>query len=65
MGTAIIKTVRKGKRKGQFRFVLKAPNGEVIASSGSESYTQKHNCYEVLAKYFTKFAILDLTLKTK
>lgn len=65
MGVAIIKTVRRGKRKGQFRFVLKAANGEIIASSGSESYTQKHNCVDVLNKYFPEFDIVDLTLKVK
>lgn len=59
MKTAIIKTVSKGKHKGQFRFVLKAANGEVVATSGTESYTQKHSCIETLATHFKDFAIVE------
>ena len=63
---ALIKKVTKGRFKGQFRFVLKASNGEVIATSATEFYTQKHNVREVLEKYFPNFEIIDLTLvKTK
>ena len=65
MATAIIKRVSRGKKKGEFRFVLKGDNGEIIGSSGSESYTQKHNCVDVLEKYFPKFDIVDLTLRVK
>lgn len=57
---AVIKKVTHGKRKGQFRFVLKATNGEIIATS--ETYTQKHNVIEVLNSYFCEFEILDTTV---
>jgi hypothetical protein len=57
--------VKTGKRKGEFRFVLKASNGEVIATSGTESYTQKHNLIEILTKHFINFAIEDLTKEKK
>lgn len=56
---AIIKTVSHGKLKGQFRFILKSANGEPIATS--ETYTQKHNCTELLEKYFPAFEIVDKT----
>ena len=58
---AIIKTVSKGKQKGQFRFVLVAANGEIVATSGSESYTQKHNCIKTLEALFPQFEITDKT----
>lgn len=57
--TAIVKKVSKGKLKGQFRFVLKAKNGEIIATSGTESYTQKHNCISVLKEHFPNFKIIE------
>lgn len=60
---AQIKPVKSGKAKGQFRFVLKGNNGEIIASS--ESYTQKHNVIDVLTLYFPGFTIEDLTIKNK
>lgn len=56
---AIIKTISHGKMKGQFRFVLKGKNGEIIATS--ESYTQKHNVIELLEIYFPAFIIDDKT----
>lgn len=56
---AIIKKVKQGKMKGQFRFVLKGRNGETIAVS--ETYTQKHNVTKLLKKYFTLFEIVDET----
>lgn len=59
MKKAIIKTVKSGKRKGQFRFILVAKNGEPIANSGNESYTQKHNCISVLKNHFPEFTIID------
>lgn len=58
---AIIKLVPSGKLKGQFRFVLKAANGETIATS--ETYTQKHNVTEVLVEYFPNFEVVDKTVK--
>lgn len=62
MKKAIIKLVSKGKQKGQFRFVLLAENGEVIATSGSETYTQKHSCIETLESNFPNFTIIDKTI---
>jgi hypothetical protein len=56
---AIIKTVPKGKLKGQFRFVLKTKNNKIIATS--EIYTQKHNVVKLLNKYFSRFKIVDKT----
>ena len=58
---AVIKKVRSGKQKGQFRFELIGTNGETIATSGSENYTQKHNAIDVLSKYFPTFTIEDKT----
>jgi uncharacterized protein YegP (UPF0339 family) len=56
---AIIKKVSHGKLKGQFRFVLKGSNGEIIAVG--ETYTQKHNCIETLQNYFSNFEVVDKT----
>lgn len=56
---AVIKTVSHGKLKGQFRFILKGVNGEIVATS--ETYTQKHNCTEVLETYFSTFEVVDKT----
>lgn len=56
---AIIKKVTKGKKRGQFKFVLEADNGENL--SAQETYTQKHNVIKVLEKYFPNFAIIDQT----
>lgn len=52
---AIVKQVTRGKMKGQYRFVLKGDNGEIIATS--ETYTQEHNVLEVLYQYFPTFKI--------
>lgn len=54
---AIIKRITHGKRKNQYRFILKGRNGEIIAVS--ETYTQKHNVTEVLNEYFPNFEIED------
>lgn len=54
---AIIKRVSHGKRKGEFRFVLVAENGEIIATS--ETYTQKHNVISLLETHFSNFTIVD------
>ena len=58
---AIITKVSHGRKKGEFRFKLVGKNGEVIATSGSETYTQKHNVTEVLADYFSNFTVEDKT----
>ena len=57
---AIIKTVSKGKQQGRFRFVLKAKNGEVIATSGTQSYASKQGCKQTLKDCFPQFEIIDL-----
>lgn len=62
---ALIKKVSKGKQKGQFRFVLIGKNGQVIATSGTENYTQKHSCIETLEANFPQFKIVDTTVKQK
>lgn len=61
MKTAIIKKVSHGKLKGQYRFLLVAENGEIIAQSYPETYTQKHNAIEVLTDNFPDFEISDQT----
>lgn len=57
---AIVKKVSHGKLKGQFRFILKGNNNEIIATG--ETYTQKHNCLEVLQSFFPNFEIIDKTV---
>lgn len=61
MRKAKIKRIAKGKKKGEFRFVLYAINGEVIANSHPESYTQKHSCIATLKNNFPNFEIEDTT----
>ncbi len=59
---AIITRVTHGKRKGEFRFKLIGVNGEQVGTSGTETYTQKHNVLEVLAVYFSQFPVVDKTV---
>ncbi len=61
MKKALIKKVSKGSKVGEFRFILVAANGEPIAQSHPETYTQKHSCISVLEKHFPDFEICDLT----
>lgn len=61
MKKAIITTVKRGKHQGEFKFKLVAANGETIAQSYPESYTQKHNAIKVLKKNFPDFEIQDQT----
>lgn len=63
MNKAIITTVSKGKRKGEFRFTLHSSNGEILATG--ESYTQKHNCTDRLKEHFPGFKIVDETKKVR
>lgn len=63
MNKAIITTISKGKRKGEFRFTLHSSNGEIIATG--ESYTQKHNCITILKEDFPNFKIVDTTILKK
>lgn len=60
MKKAIIKRVEKGKQQGQFRFVLKAANNEIIATS--ETYTRKYNCIKTVERHFPQFIIIDQTI---
>ena len=53
----IIKRVTHGKKKGQFRFILKGKNGEVVGIG--ETYTQKHNVVELHSVYFSNFELVD------
>jgi hypothetical protein len=57
MKKMIIKTVSKGPRKGQFRFLLKGANGEVIAQG--ETYTVKHNIVSLHKDHFPDFELVD------
>lgn len=41
------------QRPVEYRFRLIGDNGEIIAQS--EGYTQKHNAWEVLKKYFPEW----------
>lgn len=56
---AIIKKIKKGRNKGQFRFVLKADNGENL--SQNEAYHNKGDILSVIAKYFGNFQVVDET----
>ncbi len=58
---AVIKTVTRGKHVGEFKFTLYAENGEAIAQSYPESYTQKHSLLETLQSNFPDFPVDDTT----
>lgn len=60
--TVEILKVEKGNLEGQFRFVLKAGNGEIIAQSWSESYTRKASLKKTLKRHFSDFEIIDKTI---
>lgn len=61
MKKALLKKVSKGKLKGQYRFVLKAANGETVAVSNPETYVAKHSAVETLQNNFQDFQIVDQT----
>lgn len=65
MKKAIINKVTKGKHAGQYRFTLKGANGETVAVSHPETYTQKHSCIETLNSCFPDFKIEDETGEAK
>jgi len=56
---AIIDRVKSGKQKGQFKFVLKALNGEVIARSHPESYTRLQSAVDTLENNFRDYVIYE------
>lgn len=62
MKKAIITLVTRGKNKGQFRFTLIGINGEPVANSHPETYTQKHSCIETLESNFPDFVIIHTTV---
>lgn len=57
----VIKRITHGKFKGQFRFVLKAANNEVIATS--EQYVAKQSITGLAKEHFPDFELDDKTLK--
>lgn len=57
--TVKIKTVSRGKEKGQFRFILIGNNGEPVAQSWPESYATKQKCVQTLKRLFPDFEIVD------
>jgi uncharacterized protein YegP (UPF0339 family) len=59
MKKAVIKKVKAGKKAGQFRFELVGSNGETVAHSGTETYTQLHSCKETLQANFPDFKIIE------
>lgn len=58
---AIIDKVKSGKAKGQFKFVLKALNGEVIAKSHPESYKRIQGAIKTIENHFKDFVIYEKT----
>lgn len=55
---AYILKVTKGKNAGQFRFVLKASNGEIVAVSHPETYTSKKMAEKTIKNCFPNFKIV-------
>lgn len=55
MRKVVIKRVTHGKNKGQFRFSLVGDNGEIVATSGSETYHNEKDILHTLDKYFSSF----------
>lgn len=51
------KAIISRARNGQFFFVLKASNAQVIATS--ETYTRKGNAIKTAKKNFPQFEIID------
>lgn len=62
MKQAIIKKVTNGKNKGQWRFVLWAANGKVIAVSGTETYHNLQDCKDTCTHNFPDFKITVMPL---
>lgn len=54
----------KGKQTGRYRFVLKSGNGEVVGTSGTQSYASKQGCKQTLTECFPQYEIIDLTKET-
>lgn len=57
MAKAIIRKVKSGKNKGQFKFKLTADNGEPL--SENEAYNNEQDLRAMLTKYFPGFTIVE------
>lgn len=57
MNTAEIIKVTKGRHAGQWRFVLKSKNGQIVAQSHPETYTTIQMCKKTLGNLFPNFSI--------
>jgi uncharacterized protein YegP (UPF0339 family) len=58
---AIIDKVKSGREKGQYKFILRAKNGESVAKSHPEAYTQLHSAVDTLKEHFKDFVIYEKT----
>lgn len=65
MKKCIIKKVAKGRNKGQWRFNLVANNGQVVCTSGSETYHNLVDLKATIANNFADFAIIEEHKKKK
>ena len=54
---ALIKTVKKGKHVGEYKFTLYGKNGEPVGQSYPETYTTIANCKKTLRNCFPAFEI--------
>jgi uncharacterized protein YegP (UPF0339 family) len=54
---ALIKKITHGKFKGEYRFVLKGANNEIVATS--ETYKNKADILDLLDNLFPNFMIVD------
>jgi len=54
---AVITTIKRGKKVGEFKFQLFGKNGEPVAQSYPESYTTLQKCKQTLKNCFPGFEI--------
>jgi len=54
----LVKKIKSGKFKNQYRFTLHGLNGKVIGTSGSETYHNKTDLVGTVEKYFPNFTII-------
>lgn len=59
----IVKKVLRGKNKGQWRFILRADNYEVLAHS--ESYHNLEDVMNMVYEYFPDFKIVIVNQKNE
>lgn len=55
---AIVRKIKSGRNKNQFRFNLHGGNGKIICTSGSESYHNLQDAIGTIEKYFPNFTII-------